>query len=192
MPRPAATAFLLLAILWGCASGPAPSPSPSITPPPASGRSTCPGAVAVVETNLTGGPADALERLGATYQGDPGYLAVVFDGRNAVVIVESDMLPAWQARLAPGGIAVARSCVQPGLVRAVEQAMSRVVVPKGMIVSSGYDGLADAVRVSGVDQDTLVAAIGQGSEAAREAAIQAIADGTLRVNPQAMPNTLSP
>ena len=111
---------------------------------------------------------------------------------QAVVIVRSDMLPAWQARLAPTGVAVARSCVDPGLIGAVEQAMSKVVAPTGMIVSSGYDALADAIMVTGVDEDTLVAAIGQDSEAGRAAAIQAIADGTLRVNPSAIPNTLSP
>jgi hypothetical protein len=160
--------------------------------PPASGRSLCPGAVPFVESNLTGAPADALERLGAMYQDDPGYLAVVFDGTKVAVIVESDMLSVWQARRAPSGVAVARSCVDPGLIRAVDQAMSKVAAPPGMIVSSGYDALADAIMVIGVDQDTLVAAIRQVSEAGGQAAIQAISDGTLRVDPRAIPNALTP
>ena len=133
-----------------------------------------------------------LERLGTRYQADPGYLAVVFDGSKAVVIVESDMLSAWQTRLAPSGVAVARSCVDPGLIRAVDLALSKVVIPKGMIASGGYDALADVITVAGVDQDALVAAIGQISEADRQAAIRAIADGTLRVNRQAIPDALRP
>jgi len=183
---------MLAAILGGCASEPSASPNASILLAPASSRSLCPGAVAVVQTNLTGGPADALERLGATYQGDPGYLAVVFDGTKAVVIVESDALPAWQARLASSGVAVARSCVDPGLIRAVDQVMSRMAVPSGLIVSGGYDALTDAIMVVGVDQNALVAAIGQISEADRQAAIRAIADGTLRANRQAIPDALTP
>jgi len=193
LTRLAAMWFLLLAAIpASCASNPEPTPSASASTPAASGRSMCSGSVPFVETNLSGGPADALERLGSTYQNDAGFRAVVFDGARVIVVVEPDALPDWQARLAPGGVAVARSCVAPGLIDVVDRAMARMVGPSGLIVSWGYDALKDAVMVQGVDQDALVAAIGQISDAGRRAAIEAISDGTLRVDPRGIPNALSP
>ena|SRR5436190_13256806 len=192
MPRLAMICLLFTAVLACCTSRPAAPPSRSVSPQPATGRNVCSGAIAVAETGLTGGPADTVELLQRTYQNDPGFLAVVFDGTKAVVVVESAMLSVWQARLAPSGVAVAPSCVDPTVIHAVDQAMSTLVVPSGMIASGGYDALADAITVLGIDQDTLIAAIGRVSDASRQAAIQALADGTLRVDPQPMPNVLTP
>jgi hypothetical protein len=135
-----------------------------------------------VFTNLSGAPADSLEQLGATYENDPGFLAVVWDGQRSIVVVETAQLLAWQARLAPLGIVVARSCVDPALLRTVEAALPLVNVPEGVITSVGYDGLADAISVSGVDPEPLLAAMDAILPGARSEAVAAIANGSLRID----------
>ena len=173
--------FLTAAILASCtldASVPA-TAGPSAQP--SGGRSVCPGGVARAATNLTGPAADAVERLQGAYQGDPGFLGVVFDGAKAAVIVESGKLSEWQTRLAPSGVAVARSCIDPALLVVVDRALP-TVAPADGIVSSGYDAQEDAIKVVGVDQQLLLDAIGRISADARRAAQDAIAEGTLRVD----------
>jgi hypothetical protein len=173
-------------LVAGCAS---PVATPSATArdatAPRVGRSVCPGAVPWVATNLRGTVADELERLQGTYQEDPGFLAVVFDGTKSVLIVETARLPEWQRRLAPGGVAVARSCVNPGLLAAVHAVLPVVGPPDG-IVSAGYNALDDSIDVMGVDADTLVAALDAHAAGGGSAALAAIADGTLRIDPEKM------
>lgn len=178
----------LLAALASACGAPALSPpdASAAVPPtaPIVGRSVCPGSVPQVGTNLQGRDADTLERLGGTYQDEPGVLGVVWDGHQGVVVVEAGKLIAWQARLAPLGIAVARSCVDPTLLATVRAAFGRIPVPEGTMISGGYDALHDAISVGGVDTGVLLAAMEVVLPGTRPAALAAIANGTLRVDPQ--------
>jgi hypothetical protein len=181
-------ASLFAALATGCASTPTSTTlaGPASTPAPAEGRTTCPGSVLRAETDLTGAPADALEQLQATYEDDPGFLAVVFDGTKPVVVVESARLAEWQLRLLPSGVAVARSCIDPALLAAVHAGLP-LLPPVGGMVSAGYDGLDDTIFVLGVDAETLVRTVDGVSPGAGRAARDAIADGTLRIDPSRMP-----
>jgi hypothetical protein len=185
--RQVLAAACLVALVSACGA-PAPSvPDAGVEAPavlPRVGRSVCPGSVTQVGRDLGGAAADSLERLQGTYENDPGFLAVVWDGRRGVIVVESAQLIAWQARVAPLGIAVARSCVDPALLATVHAALPRIPVPGGGIISAGYDGLDDAIFVLGVDTDVLVAAMDEVRPGVKPAALAAIADGTLRVSPQ--------
>jgi hypothetical protein len=135
-----------------------------------------------VATNLTGAPADALERLQGIYEDDPGFLAVVFDGTEPIVVVDSSMLAEWQDWLAPSGVAVAPSCIDPTLLASVHAVLPAVRPPNGGVIA-GYDALNDAVMVRGVDADTLVAALEEWSPGSGSKALAAIAAGTLRIDP---------
>lgn len=119
------------------------------TPPAASppgGRTVCPGSVRVVMTNLTGAVATRLEQLQSTYEGAPGFEAVVFDGRQSIVVVDADALPLWQQHLAGLDLAVAPSCVDKRLTVAVRDLLP-ALAPRDGIASVGYNGLEDAVEV---------------------------------------------
>ena len=155
---------------------------------PHMGRTVCPGSVPWVATNLRGAAADALEQLQETYEQDPDFLAVVFDGTKPIVIVEAAALSAWQLRLAGRGITVAPSCVDPGLLAAVHDVLPTVAAPD-VIVSAGYNVLDDAIGVLGVDADTLVTAIEKLHAGSGGAARDAIANGTLRIDPRQVPGS---
>lgn len=179
--------LLFASAVSGCA---APSASPNTVPTssaiaaaPFVGRSVCPGAVSRVMTDLRGAAADALEQAQGNYEQDPGFLAVVFDGTKPVVVVEPARLAEWQVRLAPLGVAVAGSCIDPALLAAVKAVLPLVRPPDG-IVSGGYDALDDAISVIGVDAEALVATLEKASPGTGRAALDTIANGTLRINPQ--------
>jgi hypothetical protein len=141
-----------------------------------------------VATNLRGAAADTLEQLQGTYEQDPGFLAVVFDGTKPIVIVERAALAGWQLRLAASGVAVAPSCVDPGLLAAVRAVVPTVAPPDG-ITSVGYNGLDDTIDVLGIDADTLVTALEKRQAGSGSAARDAIADGTLRIDPRKISGT---
>jgi hypothetical protein len=167
---------------------PAAVPTPSATPmTQPTGRSVCPGAVPRVETILSGPIADTLEQLQGDYEQDAGFLAVVFDGTKPVVIVEAGRLGEWRTRLAPRGVAVAPSCIDPSLLAAVQAAL--LTIQRVWIVSAGYDALDDCISVLGVDQATLVSTLEKQSPGTGSAALDAIAQGTLRINPAKIQET---
>jgi hypothetical protein len=151
------------------------------------GRSACPGSVPEVLTNLHGEAlVGALEELQATYQADPGFMAVVFDGEQPIIIVEAATLPEWQRRVAPLGLTVAPSCVDPELLAAVHAVLPNVVLPDGS-VSAGHNALKDAIEVMGVEADTLLDALEEHAPGTRDVALDAIADGTLRIDERPLP-----
>lgn len=178
---------VVVGLLAGCGSAEPTSPPETPTATAAlSGRSVCPGAVPWVGTNLTGAPADALEQLQGTYENDPGFLAVVFDGVKPIVVVDPSMLAEWQDWLAPSGVAVAPSCIDLALLAAVHAVLPAVRPPGGSVMA-GYNGLDDVIEVRGVDADTLVAAVEQWSPGSGSKALAAIASGTLRIDPRDLP-----
>jgi ABC-type glycerol-3-phosphate transport system substrate-binding protein len=133
---------LLGGLLAGCAATATQSSGPTASAAAPQGRSRCAGSVPVVLTNLQGAAANTLEQLQGTYEAKPGFLAVVFDGTKAVVVVEAARLPAWLADLTPNGIAVAPGCVDPALLDAVKAAVP-ALTPADGISSAGYNGLND-------------------------------------------------
>lgn len=192
--RSPATVLLVLGLLSltqaaGCGS--AATTAPAATRDPAEshvGRTVCPGSVPWVATNLRGAAADTLEQLQGTYEQDPGFLAVVFDGTKPIVIVERAALTGWQLRLAASGMAVAPSCVDPGLLAAVHEVLP-TVAPADRIVSAGYNALDDTIDVLGIDADTLVAALEEFQAGSGGPARNAIAEGTLRIDPAKVSGT---
>jgi hypothetical protein len=178
--RAAAGIALLGALLVGCATAPAESPGPTAIAAATQGRSRCPGSAPVALTNLQGAAADTVERLQSTYEAKPGFLAVVFDGAKATVVVEAARLPEWLAELTPKGIAVAPSCVDPILLAAVKAALPGLA-PDGM-VSAGYNGLDDAIEVVGTGEDALLPALDLQQAGMGDQARAAVAAGTLRIN----------
>jgi hypothetical protein len=132
-------------------------------------------------TNLSGAPADALEGLQGKYGELPGFLAVVFDGTQAIVVVEAGRLAEWRNALAPSGVPVAPSCIDVELLRAVQAAVPAMANGNG-IVSAGYDGLADRIDVHGVDAEMVFRALDALGAGGADAARQAIAAGTLRID----------
>ncbi|MEO5966019.1 MAG: hypothetical protein ABIR11_11185 [Candidatus Limnocylindrales bacterium] len=129
-----------------------------------------------------------LEQLQATYEQDPGFLAVVFDGTKPIVVVDRAALAEWQLRLVPRGVAVASSCIDTRVLAGVLLVLPTVRPPDG-IVSAGYNGLDDSIDVLGVDTDTLVAALEQQRAGGGKAALDAIARGTLRIDPRKVSGT---
>jgi hypothetical protein len=175
-------AALLTAVLSTCGGNATPIHDASASAFAPGSRTACAGGVPEVATNLDGAPADSLEQLQGTYENDQGFLALVWDGRKSIVIVETAQLLAWQTRLAPLRIAVARSCINPALLATVKAALARIKVPEGQSTGSGYDGLADAIFVLGVDPEVLLATMDAIRPGARAEAVAAIADGTLRID----------
>jgi len=181
----------LVASVGGCGATvgqPASAPLPPGSPPVERvGRSQCPGAVEGVLTNLTGDAADAVEEVGGTYHGTPGFLAVVFDGSKAIVVVEAARLPDWLIELGPAGIAVAPSCIDPTLLAGVKAALPTLVAGDGT-VSAGYNALEDSISVMGVDTDTLIDALDAQQAGMGARARAAIEAGTLRVDGAKIPS----
>lgn len=176
-------------LLAGCGWAEPTSPTEMPTATAAhEGRSVCPGAVQFVAENLRGAPADALEQLQTTYENEPGFFAVVLNGTNSIVVVDSRLLAEWLDRLAPSGVAVAPSCVDTALLAAVHAVLPAVRPPGGGVLA-GYNGLDDAIEVRGVDADTLVAALDQWSPGSGSKALAAIAAGTLRIDPRDVPRS---
>jgi hypothetical protein len=178
----------LVLALGGCAAS-VPSPSTLSSGLPVEvlhvGRTACPGSLAqiaqAIEDDAT---VDLLEGLQTTYEGDPGFLAVVWDGTRAVIVVETGWLPAWQTRLGPLRIAVAPSCINPALLAAIHTALPRIAAHSGGGIMAGYNVVDDAINVMGVEPDDLLAALDEVHPDARNAAVAAIADGTLRIDPR--------
>lgn len=159
--------------------------SPSM---PASARSECPGSVPVALSDLDGTSADTVERLQRTFEGRPGFLAVIFDGAMPIVVVEAQRLPEWQSEVGSSGITVAPSCVDPALLAAV-LAVVPTLAPPDRVTSAGYDAIRDAIRVVGLDGDTLLAALDKLDPAMSERARTAIGAGTLVINGPATSDT---
>jgi len=175
------------ALLSGCAWLDVEVPTPTDVPAAGlEGRTACPGSVPAVLTNLRGGSADALEELQATYASDPGFRAVVFDGAQPIVVVDAATLPDWQLRLGPLGLAVAPSCVDPELLAAVHRVVP-VVAPADRTITAGYNALDDRIFVMGIDADTLIRALEEQAPGAGDAALDAIAEGTLGIDEQPIP-----
>jgi hypothetical protein len=157
----------------GCAASSFPPNSqtiPATAPANAtSGRSQCPGAAPVAVTNLDGPAAHALEQLQTTYERQPGFLAVVFDGQEPTLVVDARLLPVWQLKLGPKGVAVAPSCIDTTVLAAVKAALP-AVAPSDGVVSVGYDALSDAINIVGIDSDTLLVALARSDPAMRDRA----------------------
>jgi hypothetical protein len=148
----AATVALVAALSAACGT-PAPSTAEGVSPATTAalrvvGRSQCLGSVPQVLRQVEGAAADTLEGLQATYENDPGFLGVVHDGKQAVIVVESGRVLEWQARMAPLGVAVAVSCVDPELLAAVQAALPLISEREEGVMSAGYDSLDDASRSS--------------------------------------------
>jgi hypothetical protein len=105
---------------------------------------------------------------------------VVWDNRQPVIVVARGDLAAWQALLAPLKTAVAPSCIDQTLLALVHQALPRM--PNQGVWSGGYNAVDDAIFVSGVDADALLAELERLRPGAKAAARAAIADGTLRIS----------
>jgi hypothetical protein len=171
MSRGLVLALALVALLMtGC------SPSSN-----SHGRTVCPGAVVDATGQIPADSVDVLVRLQETYENDPGFLAVVWDGRRPVIVVDRAQVQVWASRLAGEGTAVAPSCIDPTLLALVYEALPRINVPGES--GAGYDALDDAIFVTGVDTDVLLTALDAVRPGVRVAALAAIADGTLRIDP---------
>lgn len=172
-------------LMAGCTTStdatPASVAASEVAPNPV-GRTVCAGSVRDATAAVPGAGADAIERLQNTYEGDAGFLAVIWEGGRPVVIVERGHLAAWKARLGPVNIAVAPSCIDPALLALVHQALPRISVQPGGAIGGGYNALDDAIVVAGVDTDVLLAQLEALQQGARDAAAAAIAAGTLRIN----------
>lgn len=145
------------------------------------GRTVCPGAILDATGQIPAGSVDVMERLQETYETDPGFLAVVWDGRTPVIVVDRAHVHDWTLRLAAEGIAVAPSCIDPTLLALVHEALPRINAPGTR--GGGYDALDDAIFVTGVDTEVLLTALDALQPGVRVAALAAITDGTLRINP---------
>ena len=181
MARPIVAGALGLTLAIACGE-PSRSGSASSADPASLARSVCPGSVPRVLTNLSGARADAVEQLQGRYGEKPGFLAVVFDGTQAIVVVESGQLAEWRAGLAPSGVSVAPSCIDVELLRGIHAAVPAMSNGAG-IVSGGYDGLADRIDVDGVAPETLFRALDALGPGGADAAREAIANGTLHLDP---------
>ena len=144
------------------------------------GRTVCPGSVRDATGTVPAAGVDVMERLQATYEGDPGFLAVVWDNRQPVIVVARSELAAWQAELAPLKTAVAPSCVDQTLLALVHQALPRM--PNQGVMSGGYNAVDDAIFVSGADPAALLAELEALRPGAKAAALAAIEEGTLRLS----------
>jgi hypothetical protein len=110
-------------------------------------------------------------------------LAVIWDDRKPVIIVDPTELDAWQARLTRMAIAVAPSCIDARLLALVHAAFPLISpkLPAGAI-GGGYSAVVDAIEVDGVGPDIMLAELDVLQPGASSAALDAIAKGTLRLN----------
>ena len=105
----------------------------------------------------------------------------MYDGSDAIVVVDRDLLLDWQTRLLGTGVQVAPSCVEPALLRVINQAVQLAEIDAGGIVSTHYDALLDAIVVTGLTRDgfdSLIQKLAPPDASAARAAIEA---GTLRI-----------
>jgi hypothetical protein len=174
--------ILMTVLVAGCGPSVASSPGSSTR---VVGRTSCPGAVLTAMSDLTGTAADAVEALGTSYGDQPGVLAVVYDGSKPILIVERQGFPIWSAKLAGTGVSVAPSCIDPDLLAGL-QAVVPELARSGVIVSAGYDGLDDAIVVSGGDPGTVISAVENYRPGLGDRAQEAIRQGTLRVDDRAV------
>lgn len=149
------------------------------------GRTVCPGAVVGATNQIPADSVEVLVRLQETYENNPGFLAVVWDGRRPVVVVDRAQVQDWASRLAAESIAVAPSCIDPTLLALVYEALPRINVSGEH--GGGYDALDDAIFVTGVETEVLLTALDAVQPGVRVAALAAIADGTLRIDPDQGP-----
>ena len=171
------SAAFIAAILVGCGSA-SPLPSGALI---VADRPSCPGSIPRVFSNLTGEPADLVERGQAELQDEEGFRALVYDGKQAVVVVTPDTLDDWVPRVAQRGLGLGTSCVDEQLLGVVQKAFGTLTVQSDDVIGVGYSGLNDAIFVSGVDEAQLRQAIlmvEPGFAAKMDAAIAA---GTLRL-----------
>ena len=145
------------------------------------GRSVCPGAL----PNLTGtqlaADVDEAVRLQTTYENDAGFLAVVWDARGNVVVVDRTQLGGWQERLGPMNVAVAPSCIDSELLGLIYAALPRMHSDGGGSFGAGYDAVDDTIFVDGVSPDVVLQELDAMQPGARVAGLLAIGNGTLRI-----------
>lgn len=108
------------------------------------------------------------------------------DGATPVLVVDIGRLGEWQARLAQNGIPVAPSCVDTRLLAAVHAVLPQIARLQGGGMLAAYNALDDAIVVRGVDRDVLIAALIEVVPDAERAVLDAIAAGTLRIDPRKM------
>jgi hypothetical protein len=85
-------------------------------------RNSCgPASVTKVQTDLVGEPADQIERLHAEHSASEGFRAVIYDGYEAIVIVDPRTVGDWKKRVSE--VHVAPSCVQEALISAAKEAV---------------------------------------------------------------------
>ena len=150
-------------------------------------RTTCSDSVGRIQTNLTGGPADQLELLQATYGERAGFRAAVFDGKKAWVVVDPGTLGDWKVVGSREGVPIAASCVDESLIDAGLRVAQSPAATGSTI--SGYDALTDSVFVEGSTDveslaDAVVNALGRGS--ARTVVDKARNGRTLRLTADAV------
>lgn len=126
-------------------------------PSEVSGRTLCDGSVDRVFTDLSGAPADSIERLQAKYENVPGFRSVVYDGQAAVVVVEARALEEW-ADLIDKTVRVAPSCVSEDLIEAAAAVVRDLDLGEDESAVSGYDALVDAAFVLSARPDSEIEA----------------------------------
>jgi hypothetical protein len=187
----AVTILAALLVASGCLATTAPTPERSqgqemtvgVTPGVGPlGRTVCANAVPFVLRQMGGQAADAVEAIQARFESEPGFMAVVHDGTEPIVVVDAAHFAEWRSRLAP--IRVAASCVDPGLIAAVLLALPRIATSTNGGVSGGYDALDDAILVRGVEPAELVHALSNDMQDADRVVLNAIATGALRFDPR--------
>jgi hypothetical protein len=182
----AARSLALVLLLGACA------PSPGAEAPETEldanhvGRTRCPGSVPVAQTNLRGAAADSLEAVQGEHGLKPGFMAVIFDGTQPIVVVEAARVAEWENAMGGKRIAVAPSCVDPELLDAVMTVIPALPPPDGA-VTGGYNGLNDSIELQGVASDALLAALQRLLPGMEERAAAAMAAGTLRVDEGPIP-----
>lgn len=179
----ACAGFVAAGLITSCE---APIPSVPVgsldsSPPTNNGKSSCAESIGRIDMNLSGAAARIVEDLQAQFERDPGFLAVVFDGAEPVVIVDRNQLAAWRARL--GAIAAAPSCVDVSLLEEVKAVLPSVANGGG-IASAGYNAETDSIDVHGADFEALMLALEKLHPGSGEAARTSLAAGTLRVDPR--------
>ena len=171
------------ALLIGMASGFLAACQTTTSTHAVTGRSVCDGSLVSVEPVASGAAADRLEELQATYEGQPGFLAVVVTDSAPTIVVEAGRLAAWRSSLADTDVDVAPSCIQPDMLRALQIAAPQIAGEPGAIVSIGYDALDDAIRVRGATVDRVIEAVRPEDPDVAEAIPDAVTAGTLRIGP---------
>jgi hypothetical protein len=150
---------------------------------PGTGRTACPGSVPAVLDRVDGLAADELEMLQGRFEGMPGFLGVVNDGHGSVIVVDVAMLLGWQQRMSGSGVSVARSCIDPSLLRTVKASLGVIKPRQGGIVAAGYDALKDTITVTGTTREELLRSIDLVAPGTGDNALASMSDGTLRVIP---------